>query len=245
MSSREDWQRRLGPLYGGAVALVHSSSWKWPTDVSGDARSPAWVVAVGVPVGVVAYLAAALLRGLHLPITVAAVVGLAVLSLASAGLVERGVVDRIDDRLAGERAGAPSVAAILVLVFTVLVRAAAIWTVTPAHWLGVFLATALAGRWAAVFPQAIGDPILDDHAARSLVAAPAAGLVTATLGVLVAAACTFALGRAGLAAVALATAAAFALGVDAQRRDNGLSAPVVAVAAALGALFVLLAASAV
>ena len=108
----------------------------------------------------------------------------------------------------------------------------------------MFLATALAGRWAAVFLQAIGDPILDDHAARSLVAAPAPGLVTATLGVLVAAACTFALGRAGLAAVALATAAAFVLGVDAQRRDNGLSAPVVAVAAAIGELFVLLAASA-
>src|SRR3569623_1824741 len=102
MSSREDWQRRLGPLYGGAVALVHSSSWKWPTDVSGDARSPAWVVAVGVPVGGVAYLAAAILRALHLPITVAAIVGLAVLSLASAGLVERGGGASIGGRLAGE-----------------------------------------------------------------------------------------------------------------------------------------------
>ena len=130
------------------------------------------------------------------------------------------------------------------LVFTVLVRAAAIWTVTPAHWLGVFLATALAGRWAAVFPQAIGDPILDDR--RSALAGRRAGAgpgdrdarrprrrrmhVRARPG--------------GTGGLALAAAAAFALGVDAQRRDNGLSAPVVAVAAALGELFVLLAASA-
>jgi len=252
MSSREDWQRRLGPLYGGAVALVHSSSWKWPTDVRDDARSPGqgwsgrdslptagWTVAVGVPIGVAAYLAAAVLRGLHLPATIAAIVGLGVLSLASAGLIERGVVDRIDR----EEARSPSVTAILVLVFGVLVRAAAIWSVAPAHWLGVFVATALAGRWAAVFPQAIGDPILDDRAPRSLVAAPAAAWLTAALGLVVAAACTLALGRAGLAAVVLATAVAFALGVDAHRRDNGLSAPVVAVAAALGELFVLLAAA--
>jgi hypothetical protein len=234
MPSREDWQRRLGPLYGGAVALVHSSSWKWPTDVRDDSRSPGWVVAVGVPIGIVAYLAAAVLRGLHMPATIAAIVGLGVLTLASAGIIERGVVDRIDDRVSG----------LLVLVFGVLVRAAAIWTVAPAHWLGVFVATALAGRWAAVFPQAIGDPILDDRAPRSLVAAPAPAWLAGALGLVVAAACTLALGRAGLAAVAFATATAFALGVDAHRRDHGLSAPVVAVSAALGELFVLLAAAA-
>ena len=242
MSSREDWQRRLGPLYGGAVALVHSSSWKWPADVRqlDDARSSAWVLAVGVPIGFVAYLAAAILRGLHLPTTVAAIVGLGVLSLASAGLIERGVVDRLDR----EHARSPSVHAVLVVVFTVLVRAAAIWSVAPAHWLGVFLATALAGRWAAVFPQAIGDPIRDDRAPRSLVAAPAPAWLAAALGLIAAATCTLAIGRAGLFAIALATVVAFALGVDAHRRDSGLSAPIVAVSAAIGELFMLLAASA-
>lgn len=244
MPTREDWQRRLGPLYGGAVALVHSSSWKWPTDGADSVPSAGWVVVVGVPVGVVAYLAAVLLRALHVPATVAAVVGLGVLTLGGAGIVERGVVDRIDDRIGGDRAQSPSVVAILVLVFGVLVRAAAIWTIAPAHWLGVFVATALAGRWAAVFPQALGEPIADDRAPRSLVASPAPAWLAAALGLVVAAACTLALGRAGLAAFALATAAAFALGVDAHRRDHGLSAPVVALSAALGELFVLLAAAA-
>ena len=239
--SREDWQRRLGPLYGGAVALVHSSSWRWPTDVREDARSAGWVLAVGVPIGVVSYLAAALLRGLHLPAAVAAIVGLGVLSLASAGIVERGLVDRIDR----SQVRSPSTPAVLVLVFTMLVRAAAIWSVAPAHWLGAFVATALVGRWAAVFPQAIGDPILDDRTPRSLVAAPAPAWLAGAFGLALASICTIALGRAGLTAVVLATIAAFALGIDAQRRDSGLSAPVVATCAALGELLVLLAASAV
>jgi hypothetical protein len=132
---------------------------------------------------------------------------------------------------------------VLVLAFTLLLRAAAIWSVAPAHWLGVFVATALAGRWAAVFPQAIGDPIVDDRNPRSLVAAPAPAWLAAAFGLIVASVCTLALGRAGLAAVALATIGAFALGVDAQRRDSGLSAPVVATSAAVGELLMLLAAA--
>jgi MFS family permease len=231
--SRDDWQRRLGPLYGGAVALVHSSSWRWPTDVRDEVRSAGWVVAVGLPIGLCAYLAAALIRGLHLPVAIAALVGLAALSAASAALVEKGVFERVGQEVPG----------ILVLVFTTLIRAAAILSVAPAHWLGLFVATALVGRWAAVFLQAIGDPIVDDHAPRSLVAAPAPAWLTGALGLAVAALATIALGKAGLVAVLLAAAAAFVLGVDAQRRDHGLSAPVVAMAAAIGELLVLLAAT--
>ena len=238
--SRDDWQRRLGPLYGGAVALVHSSSWKWPNDVRDEVRSSAWVVAVGLPIGLVAYLAAAFVRWLHLPTAIAAIIGLAVLALASAAIVEKGLVDRVDR----EQARSPSVPAILVLVFTVLVRAAAIVSIAPTHWLGAFLATALVGRFAAVFLQAIGDPILDDRAPRSLVATPAPAWLVAAIGLAVAAIATIALGKAGLVAVILAAAAAFVLGVDAQRRDSGLSAPVVATAAALGEILVLLAATA-
>src|SRR4051794_14547319 len=129
MPSREDWQRRLGPLYGGAVALVHSSSWRGAPHVPGHARAAGGGGARGVPVGLAAYLGAIVLRALHLPVMVAAVVGLAVLSLASAALVERGVADRIDHRDGRDQLDSPSVAAILTLVFTVLVRAAAIWSV--------------------------------------------------------------------------------------------------------------------
>jgi adenosylcobinamide-GDP ribazoletransferase len=239
VSTREDWMRRLGPLYGGAVALVHSTPWRWPLSIGNEARSPFWVVALGAPIGLVAWLAAALIKAAGMPVTVAAIVGLAVLSLASAALVERGVVERID----GAHSSAPSVASILTLVFTTAVRIAAILAVPSRAWLGVLIATALVGRWAAVFLQALGDPILDDDASRSLVATPPPAWLTAALSIGVAIVTIVALGKAGVVALALTAAVAFALGLDAQRRDRGLSSPVVATAAAVGELVVLLVAT--
>jgi hypothetical protein len=239
VSTREDWMRRLGPLYGGAVALVHSTPWRWPDTIGSEARSSFWVVVLGAPIGFCAWLAAALIKGAGMAPSIAALVGLAILSLASAALVERGLVERID----GAHATGPSVASILTLVFSILIRAAAILAIPSRAWIGVFIATALVGRWAAVFLQALGDPIMDDDAPRSLVATPAPPWLTAALGVGVAIVTIFALGKAGVVALALTAAIAFALGLDAQRRDRGLSSPVVATAAAVGEMIVLLVAT--
>ena len=241
MSSREDWQRRLGPLYGGAVALVHSTPWRWPTEVSDDSRSAGWIVALGVPIGVVAWLVAAALAKLGIAPSIAALIGLAMLTVASAALIERGLVERID-RLQGQ-ARSPTVAAVIVLVFTMLVRAAAIFATPPGAWLAVFVATSVVGRWAAVFLQGLGDPILDPQLGRSLVGTPTPAWLTAALSVAVVALTLFALGKVGIIAIAITAVAAFALGLDAQRRDRGLSASVVAVAAAIGELAVLVVAA--
>ena len=241
MASREDWQKRLGPLYGGAVALVHSTPWRWPQTITSDeTRSPSWVVALGMPIGLVAAAVAALAKAVGLPLPLAAILGLAALTAASAALVEKGIVERVD-RDGDSRS--PSVVAILVLVFGTLVRAGAIITVAPEHWLAVLVATAVAGRWAAVFLQALGDPILDDHDARSLVATPAPAWLTAALSGAVAVVLIFALGKSAIVVLALTAAITFGLGLDAQRRDRGLSAPVVACAAAVGELAVLLVAT--
>lgn len=236
MATREDWQRRLGPLYGGAVALVHSTPWRWPLEVADEPRSPGWIVALGLPIGVIAYIAAAIVHAVGMPSTLAAVVGLGALAVASAGLVEHGVVDRID-RL---DAHSPTVKSTLALVFVVLARVAALAAISPERWLAVLVATAVVGRWSAVFLQALGDPIVDDRSPRSLVAAPAPLWLIAALGIATAIFAGLALGaKGGIAALAVTAAASFALGVDAQRRDHGLSAPVVACAAAFGELCVL------
>lgn len=231
--------RRLGPFYGGAVALVHSTPWRWPLSIGNEARSAFWIVVLGAPIGLVAWIAAALIYAVGMPPSVAAIVGLAVLSLASAALVERGLVERID----GAHSTAPSATSILTLVFSTLIRAAAIVALPTSAWIGVFVATALVGRWAAVFLQALGDPILDDDSARSLVATPAPAWLTAALTIGVATTTILALGKAGIVALAVTAAIAFALGLDAQRRDRGLSSPVVATAAAVGELVVLLVAT--
>jgi len=242
VSSRDDWQRRLGPLYGGAVALVHSTPWRWPTEVRDDARAAGWVVALGVPIGAAAWSVAALGRAAGLPTGVAALLGLAALTVASAALVERGLAARVD-HWDGQIARTPGVTSLLVLVFVTLVRAAAISALPPSRWLGVLVATALVGRWAAMFVQALGDPITQDDARRSLVAAPAPAWLVAAISVGVAAIAIVAIGKAGLLALAVAAIAAFALGLEAQRRDGGLSAPAVATVAAVGELAILLAAT--
>lgn len=242
MPSRDDWQRRLGPLYGGAVALVHSTPWRWPAEVGDSPRAAGWLVALGAPVGAAAWCIAALAHAAGLPTGVAALLGLAALSLGSAALVERGLAERIDhwDGRTDGPSRAPGVAALLALVFVILVRAAAIAALPSARWLAVLVATAVVGRWAAMFVQALGEPIDADNARRSLVAAPAPAWLVAAIGLGAAALTVLALGKAGILALALAAIAAFGLGLEAQRRDGGLSAPVVATVAAVGELAVLL-----
>jgi hypothetical protein len=231
--------RRLGPLYGGALALVHSTPLRWQSD---EASRPAsyWMVAVGVVVGLAGYAVAAVLHAIGLPAPLAALFGLAVLTFATAALVERGVVSWVDRNTTHS----PSVLAIVVLVFGTLVRAAAIVLVAPEQWLGVFVVTALVGRSAAAFLQAVADPIVDDETPRSLVVARAPAWMTAALSAAVVVVAALALGKAGVIAMAIAAGLAFALGLAAQRRDGTLSAPVVATAAALGELVVLLTATA-
>jgi cobalamin synthase len=245
VGSRDDWQRRLGPLYGGAVALVHSTPWRWPTEVGDDPRTAGWLVVLGLPIGVAAWAIAALASAAGLPVGVSALFGLAALSLASAALVERGLAERVDHwdgrRGGGDGGGhAPGVAALLAVVFVTLIRAAAIAALPSSKWLAVLVATAVLGRWAAMFVQALGEPIDHDDAKRSLVAAPAPAWLVAAIGAGVAAILVLALGKIGILALALAAIAAFALGLEAQRRDHGLSAPVVATVAAIGELAVLL-----
>lgn len=241
VASRDDWQRRLGPLYGGAVALVHSTPWRWPAEVGGDPRMAGWLVVLGLPIGAAAWVIAALAHAAGLPATVSALSGLATLSLASAALVERGLAERVDHW--DGRARSPGVAAVLVLVFVTLVRAAAIEPLPSSKWLAVLVTTAVVGRWAAMFLQALGDPISPDAARRSLVAAPAPAWLVALISLGVAALTVLAIGKSGLVALAIAAIAAFGLGLEAQRRDGGLSGPAVATVAAIGELAVLLIAS--
>ncbi len=243
MSSRDDWQRRLGPLYGGAVALVHSTPWRWPTEVGEDPPTAGWLVALGVPIGAVAWCAAALVRAAGVSTGVAALIGLAALSVASAALVERGLTQRIDhwhwDGHDATLARSPGVASLLALVFVTLVRAAAISALPSSRWLAVLIATAVVGRWSAMFVQALGDPISGHGARRSLVAAPAPAWLVVAISVGVCVIAVLAIGKAGIVALVLAAIAAFALGLEAQRRDGGLSGPAVAMVAAVGELAVL------
>lgn len=233
MTSRDLWKRRLGPLWGGALALASSSA-LLPTDADWreDAPRAAWLVAVGGVLGAAGYAAAALGRAAGLPLTVCATLA-ALVTLAGGALL-------------GERAAAAFVRghgdlAAALVAGAVLLRAQLVAALPPEHWLPALVAAAAIGRWSAAFLQSLGDPILAPPA-RSLVTAPPAawelGAITAALGL----GAYLTLGPAPLLAMALGAAAAFALGLHAQRRRGGLDAKVVgavALAGELGALLVL------
>ncbi|HEV7554535.1 MAG TPA: adenosylcobinamide-GDP ribazoletransferase, partial [Kofleriaceae bacterium] len=147
------------------------------------------------------------------------------------------LADRIDRWQTQSRSMA---AGVMTLVFFTLIRVEAFATLTPSRWLVVLVAMAMVGRWCAVFLQALGDPILDDDAPRSLVANPAPVWQIVAISVVVLTVCVLAIGKGAIAAMAIAAAVTFVLGLDAQRRDRGLSGPVVATAAAVGEMLVLL-----
>lgn len=233
MSSRDLWKRRLGPLWGGALALSSSSALlPDSSDWRDDAPRAAWLVVVGAVVGVAGYAAAALGGAAGLPLEVCATVA-ALVTLASGALLgERATASLL--RGQGELAAA-------LVAGAVLLRAQLVAALPFEAWLPALAGASAIGRWSAAFLQSLGDPILDAPA-RSLVAAPPAawelGAITAALAL----ASYLTLGGAPLWAMALAAAAAFALGLHAQRRRGGLDAKVVgaaALAGELGALLVL------
>jgi cobalamin synthase len=235
VASREVWKRRLGPLFGGAVALASSTSLAVPGVVAGsDEEAPAagWLLAVGAALGLVAYALAALAHRLGLPPAACTSVALVVTILVGGVVVERGLGAYLT------RGGDPAVVG-TTIAGTVLVRAQLLAAIPHAQWLFAFPATWVIGRWAAMFLQAIGDPILDPPR-RSLVAAPPPAWVMGAATAAVAVGAVAALGWKMLLAVGLTAILAFALGLSAQRRRGGIDAAVVGAAAAAGEVVTLL-----
>ncbi len=239
MASRDAWKRRLGPLFGGAVALASSSSLALP-GVQADEEAPAagWVLAIGAAIGVCAYGVAALGHALALPAAACTAVAIVIGILLSGAVVERGLGVYLSRNAAGERTSDPAIAA-TAISGSLLVRTHLLAALPYEHWLFAFPATWLVGRWAAMFLQAIGDPILDAPR-RSLVAHPPPAWVMGAATAVVAIGAVVSLGWAMLLALALTAVVAFALGLAAQRRRGGIDAAVVGAAAAAGEVMTLL-----
>jgi cobalamin synthase len=242
LASREVWKRRLGPLFGGAVALASSSSLVLP-GVHGahgeeDAPAAGWVLAVGAAIGMCAYGVAALGHALGLPPAACTSVAVVIGILLGGVVVERGLGVYLSRNASGERSNDSAIAA-TAIAGSLLVRTHLLAAIPYSQWLWAFPATWLVGRWAAMFLQAIGDPILDPPP-RSLVASPPPAWVMGVATAVVAVGTVVALGWGMLLAVGLTASISFALGLIAQRRRGGIDAAVVGAAAAAGEVVTLL-----
>ncbi len=241
MASQEDWKRRLGPLFGGAVALSSSSSIAWP-EVGRQDQAPAagWLLAVGAAIGLAGYGVAALAYQLSLPPAACTSIALIFTILLGGVVVERGLgvyLTRRTEHSAGNRADQAVVAT--AVAGSLILRAELLAAIPYEKWVWAFPATWLIGRWAAMFLQALGDPILDAPA-RSLVASPTPAWVMGAATAVVAVGSVVTLGWIMLLAVGITAVLAFALGLSAQRRRGGIDAAVVGAAAAAAEVVTLL-----
>jgi cobalamin synthase len=236
---RDEWMRRLGPLFPAMIAVRRTTIVRAPRGLGAIAddlaRSAPWMVALGAVTGFVGYATAWLAaRWGAQPLLAAA------LAIAGALIAGGAVIESEAARWAERRAGksAPVVSAA-----TALIRFGALAQIPAGKWLAALIVSELIARWAALLLQRLGDPILDDAERPGLAVGEVSwGVVGAITAAVVAIAAAL-YGGAGVAAVAAAGAAAFALGLEAQRRDGQPGGDALAAAAAIGGAIALCAAA--
>ncbi len=193
------------------------------------------MVALGAVTGFVGYASAWLAARWGAQPLLAAALAIAGILIAGGAVVESEAA-RWAERRAG-RSGA------VVSATTALVRFAALAQVAPGRWLSALVLAELVARWSALLLQRLGDPILDDADRPGFAVGEVSWAVVGAVsaGVIAIAAALY--GGAGVAAVAAAGAAAFALGLEAQRRDGQPGGDALAAAAAIGGAITLCAAA--
>jgi cobalamin synthase len=233
---RDEWMRRLGPLYPGVVALRQTTAVRWPAilDTAGDdrTRSAPWMVGLGAAIGACAWSAAWLVGWLGAPPALGGAIALAVVAALGAAVVETGTARRCDGWWPGT---GPLAVALLVTL-----RATALLSTAPAAWAGVLIAAPLVGRWSALVVQRTGA---DGAGRRDLIVGPVSWFVLGAVTVAVVVAASALAGAGGFVGVLLAGGAAVGLSARLRHREGGLGPDVLALAAATGELAVLLCAA--
>jgi cobalamin synthase len=235
---RDEWMKRLGPVYPGLVALARTTSLVAPDvphEDEGDVgRAAVWVVVVGAVIGIGGWIVVRSLAGLGATPALAGLVAAVAMTLVGGGVAERGFARWIG----GPKSTRTASNELLAIGGATLVRWVALVSTSPGRWAALLIAAPLAGRWSAVFLQAIGDPAPVDRGRRSLIVVPPAAAVTGALTLAIAGAAVYGLGWTGLVAIGIAAGLAFAMGLRSQRKHGGIDGDVVAAAAVIGELVV-------
>jgi adenosylcobinamide-GDP ribazoletransferase len=236
---REQWMRRLGPLYPGAVALRQTTAIRWPGELRATAddsqRSAPWMVAMGAALGVAAWVVGWIAGELGVVPALRGALAVIALIALSAALLDVGLARTVERWLARDEDGAPPLGAagVTALIGTALLRVVAMLAIRPSAWLAALVVAPLIGRWAALLLQRLGD-VLEAPAGdrRSLVVGEIGWAQVGIVTGLVALIAVLGLGWSALAVVAAAGAVAFAVGLASERRRGGLDGDALAAAAA-------------
>lgn len=192
----------------------------------------ALVVASGIAVGAVAWLAGRAVGALGAAPALGGLVAVVAAIVLGAAVLERGL-HAASERWLGARWAS------LVVGGVALTRIVALWSLAPRHWLGAMVVSIAAGRWVAVGLQRLGDVGAPGRGRTFVVE----GVSWAELGLasLVVVACAISVAGAVGAAIAIAVVViAVGLGLGVQILDRELAGDSLAAIAAVAELVVLI-----
>lgn len=259
MADRDEWMRRLGPLYPGAVAVRQTTAMRWPGDLRATAddavRAAPWMVVVGGALGAIAFAAGWLAGKLGVAPAVSGALAVLTLSILSAAILDVGLARTVERWLRGlpdvdapaipadSGLGAPGVS---VLLATAMLRVVAIIAIRPSAWFAALVLAPLIGRWAALALQRLGD-VLEPPAPerRSLIVGEVGWGQVAVVTALVALLAVLGLGWSSLLILAVVAAVAFGIGLASERTRGGLDAHGLAAVAAVCEVIALIGAAAI
>lgn len=207
----------------------------------GDSAQAPWpaalVIATGIVVGACAWLAGRIVGAIGVAPGLWALVAVVATVVLGAAVVERGL-HAASERWLGARWAS------LVVGGSVLGRVVALWSIAPTYWLGAFVLSVAAGRWAAVGLQRLGD-VAASGRGRTFVIGAFTWLELAVASVVIAAMFVLVAGAAGFAIALAAVLVAVALGLGVQILDRELAGDSLAAVAAVIELVVLVGMAAV
>jgi hypothetical protein len=199
-------------------------------------HAPPWpgalVIATGIAIGAVAWLAGRVLGAIGVAPALAGLVAVVAAVVLGAAVVERGL-HAASERWLGARWAS------LVVGGVALTRVVALWSLAPRVWLGALIVSIAAGRWVAVGLQRLGDVGAPGRGRTFVVEGVSwAELAVASVVVL---ACLISIAGAAGAAIAIAVVVlAVGLGLGVQILDRELAGDSLAAIAAVAELVVLI-----
>ncbi len=219
------------------AAAVRTTLWRNVARPIDEVAPPAGAsVMVAAVIGAVSGLAGWALAHVA-PVSIAVVVTAALWCALALALPERSLASQF-----ARPASSPANVGQLVLTFAVLLRVAAVSTVSVGLWVAALAVASAIGRLQAVFLQFVADPVDDDGSTTEDYLTQAIG--PAELAILTATICgagAFAFGWRIVLAVALSLGLTFIIGLRQQRRSDHIGVEVLGVVVWLGELLTLFA----
>jgi adenosylcobinamide-GDP ribazoletransferase len=252
VDARDEWMRRVGPLYPALVAVKQLTPLPILRGVEPTtedlSRAAVWFPPVGGIIGAVVSLIALLVIETDLVPAIAGALVVALAVVAGAALHERGFARAVENLIGGEDTDDPyrrrpiGLYGVVAVIGLLAARIFLLLGTDPDAWIPALLIAQIALRWCPIFLLRLGDrlgePAGDE---RSLLVGELSWMALAfASGFALLVAVLFG-GLAGLLAAVLVAAVAFGVGVYFQRRYGGLSANTLATAGVVCELVVLIA----